>query len=206
MSPHAVGAGDAGGSDVLIAPADVETRILEAASRCVSRWGMAKTTLDDIAREAACSRATVYRVVPGGRQAVLLAAAERRIEALLADLRRSAGEADDLTGALVELVCGAAQAILGDDALGYLMVHEPAVVLPHVSFDRLEPLLARVADETAPVLTRFVGLDEARATVEWVARVVVAYVFDRDHPLDLRDRAATRRFLETYVLPGISTS
>ena len=35
---------------------------------CIARWGTAKTTLDDIAREAGCSRATIYRLFPG-RQA-----------------------------------------------------------------------------------------------------------------------------------------
>ena len=48
-----------------------EQRIVDATTRCIARWGVAKTTLDDVAREASCSRATVYRLFPGGKDAVL---------------------------------------------------------------------------------------------------------------------------------------
>jgi hypothetical protein len=41
-------------------------RILEATYVCVARWGLAKTTVEDAAREAKVSRATVYRTFPGG--------------------------------------------------------------------------------------------------------------------------------------------
>ena len=36
-------------------------RILEATFACVDRWGIAKTTVEDAAREAGVSRATLYR-------------------------------------------------------------------------------------------------------------------------------------------------
>ena len=38
---------------------------LDAALACVARVGVAKTTLDDVAKEAGCARATVYRCFPG---------------------------------------------------------------------------------------------------------------------------------------------
>ena len=47
-------------------------RILDAALACIARVGVGKTTLDDVAREAGCARATVYRCFPG-RQALLRA-------------------------------------------------------------------------------------------------------------------------------------
>ena len=40
---------------------DARERILEAGFACVARRGLAKTTIEDIAREAGMSRATVYR-------------------------------------------------------------------------------------------------------------------------------------------------
>ncbi|MDR3651184.1 MAG: helix-turn-helix domain containing protein [Acidimicrobiales bacterium] len=43
-------------------------RILEATYACVARWGLSKTTVEDAAREAGLSRATVYRYFPGGRE------------------------------------------------------------------------------------------------------------------------------------------
>ncbi len=45
---------------------DVRERLLQATYDCVARWGLAKTTVEDAAREAGVSRATVYRYFPGG--------------------------------------------------------------------------------------------------------------------------------------------
>ena len=37
----------------------VEARAVAALLTCIARYGLAKTTLDDVAREAGCSRATL---------------------------------------------------------------------------------------------------------------------------------------------------
>ena len=50
-------------------------RIHAAAIECVERWGIEKTTLNDIARLAGCSRQTVYNYFPG-KAAVLESALE----------------------------------------------------------------------------------------------------------------------------------
>ena len=52
---------------------DVRERLLQATYDCVARWGLAKTTIEDAAREAGVSRATVYRYFPGGRDELLSA-------------------------------------------------------------------------------------------------------------------------------------
>jgi len=46
-------------------------RIIDGALACLARHGTAKTTVDDIARQSGVSRATVYRVFPGGRDEIL---------------------------------------------------------------------------------------------------------------------------------------
>ena len=51
-------------------PDSVEGRIIAAARECCRQWGWAKTSLDDVARAAGMSRATVYRYFPGGRAAL----------------------------------------------------------------------------------------------------------------------------------------
>src|SRR5207245_805979 len=49
----------------------VRERILEATYACVARYGLAKTTVEDVARAARLSRATVYRYFPGGRDQLM---------------------------------------------------------------------------------------------------------------------------------------
>src|SRR2546423_6239428 len=69
-------------------PVPLEDRIIDATLRCVARWGIAKTTLDDVAREAGCGRATIYRAFPGGKQGVLMAT-------LYSELQRGVAAIDD---------------------------------------------------------------------------------------------------------------
>src|SRR5215470_16145751 len=47
-------------------------RIIDAADECFARYGVAKTTVEDIAAAATLSRATVYRSFTGGRDEVIL--------------------------------------------------------------------------------------------------------------------------------------
>ncbi|MGH9080390.1 MAG: helix-turn-helix domain-containing protein, partial [Acidimicrobiales bacterium] len=48
-------------------------RVIDATLDCLALHGTAKTTVDDIARRAGVSRATVYRAFPGGRDEMLSA-------------------------------------------------------------------------------------------------------------------------------------
>ncbi|MFL6052519.1 MAG: TetR/AcrR family transcriptional regulator [Actinoallomurus sp.] len=61
------------------ATTDVRERIVDAAERCFARYGVGKTTVEDIVA-AGLPRATVYRGFVGGRDQVIL-------EVLLRDLR-----------------------------------------------------------------------------------------------------------------------
>src|SRR5437016_14545038 len=84
-------------------PATVDVRALDAVLRCIGRFGFAKTTIDDIAREAGCSRATLYRYFDGKPEIVRSAVtAERdRIVALVVDAGRSASTFADAVGPVV---------------------------------------------------------------------------------------------------------
>jgi len=49
----------------------VRERILEAGYACVARYGLAKTTVEDVARASGLSRATLYRYFPGGKDQLI---------------------------------------------------------------------------------------------------------------------------------------
>src|ERR1700759_3869370 len=53
-------------------PLTLRDRLLAATSRCVVRFGLGKTTIEDVVKESGLSRATIYRQFPGGRDEVLL--------------------------------------------------------------------------------------------------------------------------------------
>jgi AcrR family transcriptional regulator len=182
-----------------------DDRICAAALRCVARRGLRKTTLDDVANEAGCSRATVYRAFPGGKDVLMAAAAAREVDRLLDELARDLERATHLEDALVIAVTGATRSLLGHEAFTYLMAHEPRVVLPHLSFEGLDPVLARAVEFLAPTLERFVDPHAARRVAEWTARLTVLY-FDDTAPFDLSDPADVRQLVAIHVLPGIDAA
>ncbi|MVV48830.1 TetR/AcrR family transcriptional regulator [Pseudomonas sp. PB120] len=57
--------------------AQLTQRVIEAAERCLDKLGLDKTTVDDIAREAEISRATLYRRF-GSKEAIFGAALQRQ--------------------------------------------------------------------------------------------------------------------------------
>ena len=176
-------------------------RITAGALVCIARWGMAKTTLDDIAREAGCSRATIYRLYPGGKQAVLLATGEAELARILHELSGALDRTRTLSELLVVAVCESVRAIRHHPALQYLIEHEPGEVLAHVSFDELDPLLEVATAFGTPYLARHLDPLTAATTAEWVTRLIVSYGIEPAH--DLTDPQVATRLVETFVLPGL---
>lgn len=178
-------------------------RIVDATLRCVARQGLAKTTVDDVAREAAFSRATLYRTFPGGKDAIVAAVAETEIARLFSSLAVVMGEAADLEDVLVAGMVESARRLGTHPALAYLLLHEPGVILRHLTFADLDGVLFVAGDFAAPFFARWLSPDEASRAAEWAVRIVLAYMADPAPDTDLADPDDTRALVRTFVMPGI---
>jgi len=153
---------------------EVTAKVVEGALRAVARFGLTKLTVDDVAREAGISRATLYRYFPG-RSAVLAAVVRSETERLQRGLDEALGETTTLAEALAAVAGYGARAFAGHEALQHLLATEPGTVLPHLCFSGADTLLTVAADRIGPHLCRFMGPLEARRTAEWLARIVLSY-------------------------------
>jgi len=178
-------------------------RIVDATLRCLARQGVGKTTLDDIAREANFSRATLYRTFPGGKEGILEAVVDTEVARLFSSLGVVLGEAADLEDVLVDGMVEAAQRLSTHSALVFLLLHEPGVVLPHLTFADMDRVLIVASDFLAPFFARWLEPDQASRAAEWAVRIVMAYVADPAPDTDLTDPEDTRALVRTFVLPGI---
>ena len=183
-------------------PESPEARIVAGALRCIARWGLSKTTLEDIAREAGCSRATVYRLFPGGKPALIDAVGQHEISQLLLDVTDQIDAATDLEAMLVEAIGAAARFFRDNAALATLVQHEPEALLPILSFDRLDPVLEVVSGFLGPLVARFVDPRTAAELVEWAARLVLSYTFEPSDFYDVTEPADVRRLVATHLVPG----
>lgn len=191
--------------DTLGGTSSSSSHLIDATLRCIARWGVAKTGLDDVAREAGVSRATVYRAFPGGKDALLNTVLQVEVHRFLDRVRAEVEAAAALEEALVVAILEAGRTIAGHDALQYLLEHEPELVLPRFAFRQLDELLTVVRAVGAPLLARFLGNDVAAGerVAEWVARITLSYTLSPAAGYSTADEAAVRTLVKTFVLPGI---
>jgi AcrR family transcriptional regulator len=179
----------------------LDERIRIATLVCLARRGVRRTTLDDVAAEAGCSRATVYRAFPGGKEVLLASVAASEVAGVLGELADRLADTRSVEDALVVAITGASRAVAAHPALQQVMATEPEIVLPHVSFDGLDLVLTRAVDFLAPWLARFTDDRSAREAAEWAARVACAYAHP-GAPFDLTQPHDTRRLVTVFLLSG----
>jgi AcrR family transcriptional regulator len=178
-------------------------RLVDGALSCLARQGIAKTTVDDIARAAGLSRATAYRSFPRGKEGILAAVVETEVARLFSSLAVVMGEAGDLEDVLVAGMVESARWLRDHEPLGYLLEHEPATVLPYVTFGGFDQVMQVASDLAAPFFARWLEPEQASRAAEWAVRIVMAYCSDPSPHADLADPADTRALVRTFVLPGI---
>jgi AcrR family transcriptional regulator len=184
------------------APRDLEPRAVAALLTCVARQGLRKTTLDDVAREAGCGRATLYRYF-ASKQALLAAAGHAEATRIVGALHDAAAAADTLDDAVVALLVTAGTELGGHRALRFVADFEPDWLLPHLAFTGGDRFLAAAAAALAPTLRRFVGADDAPRAAEWIARVGLCLLCSPASPLALDDEASVRAYAREFIVPAL---
>jgi AcrR family transcriptional regulator len=171
--------------------------------RALARQGLAKTTVDDIAREASLSRATVYRTFPKGKDGIVEAVVETEVARLFSALAVVMGEANDLEDVLVAGIVESARRLRAHAALDTLLTREPGVILPYLAFAKLDRVLIVAGDLAAPFFARWLEPVQASRAAEWAVRIVLSYLHDPESGTDLTDPYNTRALVQAFVLPGI---
>jgi AcrR family transcriptional regulator len=179
---------------------ELATRICQAFLACVAGNGLRATSIDDVAREAGCGRATIYRVIPGGRTGLLIAAVDHSISVIVDACAAAVDGSTTIHEAVARSVRAASSTLSDSVALQRLLAEEPGAILPFLSFDGLTPVLHRVAQWSPMLFGRFVTDAQAGDAGEWVARVVLGHLRTPGGPIDLTDLDHCRRLVDTFFI------
>jgi AcrR family transcriptional regulator len=194
------------------APSDsaaARERLVDAAERCIDRFGLAKTTLEDVASEASVSRATIYRYFDNRDELmleVLLRELERSFDRELIEFVGNASTPDDLTCAIVEACSYLLTTIRANPKLQYLLHQEGGGVAATIA-GASRAFFVALADDLLPHLTalREAGLlrddFDLREASEWIVRVMLS-LLTVDGPVE-RTPDDERRFLATFLVPAL---
>jgi AcrR family transcriptional regulator len=183
----------------------LRSRVLDAAVRCIGRWGLAKTTLDDISREAGCSRASVYRAFPGGKESLVEALAAAEASKFFAGLDRRILTAETLPDLLITGISEALLLLHSHPALRFLAQHEPDRLGLAPGDTAMGGVLGPAVAFTASHLGRFIKPEEAQRAAEWIVRLVLSYAMwpaPGGSPL-AEDRVVD--LVESFILPSVRT-
>lgn len=178
-----------------------ELRVLDATKACCERWGIAKVTVDDIAAEAGVSRATLYRMFPGGKDVLFEALRVKELEDFFTELREHIEGVDELEELLVRTVVYATASLRADDHLAIMLASEPGDTLSNLTVQGL-PRIIRVATLLlSGKVEAFLDRASAQRLVDLLARLVISYFLAPSDHVDLGDEASARAFITTHVLP-----
>ena len=179
--------------------APTEVAVLDAVKRCCERWGIEKVTVDDIARESGVSRATMYRIFPGGRDVIFEAHRVYELDRFFTRLLRQIEGATSLEDLLVRTVTCATRELRGDDHLALMLASEPGAVLGELTVEGL-PRIIRVATAyLIPFADEFLPRPQSRALIDIVARLVISYFLAPSPVVDFGDEQSARQFLRPFL-------
>jgi len=185
---------------------DARDRLIDAAETCFTRFGVAKTTLEDIATEAGVSRATVYRYFEGGRDEIILGVVLREGREFLSALGRRVQREETLGDAIVEGVLYTVAAVRKNEHLALLFAPEVAghttsiagasTALYELTQDFLRPIFeqARAAGQLRDGII-------AEDAAEFVLRMILSLLSVAGPRA--RSQAKEREFLRTYCAGAI---
>jgi AcrR family transcriptional regulator len=177
-------------------------RILAATLVSLARYGVGKTTLEDVAKEAGCARATVYRYF-GGKQQLLDAVIAHESARVLAAIDAAAAPEAELDDAIVAMATTAAHEVLEHDALQFVLAHEPELVLPWITFDGADRFLELTGAALAPTFARYLPAADASRAAQWCTRIFLAYLGADNSPVTMTDAHEVRALVHDFVAPAL---
>jgi AcrR family transcriptional regulator len=182
-------------------------RVLDAAYFCVARFGLAKTTIEDVAKESGVSRATIYRWFPGGRDQLVRDTVVWEMNRFFGRLADAVVGAPDFATLLEDGLLFAHRAIVEHEVLQKVLLTEPDRLLPLLTIES-QRVLKYISAFLLPYLEReeragrlAPGVDQ-RATADFIARMILSLISSQGR-WDLTDRDEVRTLVREELLGGI---
>jgi AcrR family transcriptional regulator len=196
-----------GGPSVPLVADDRRVRFYRAALSCVEAAGLEAMTVEDVARAAGSSRATLYRVFPGGREQLVRETVEWEVVTFFAAIEEAVAAIPDLEEKLAAGLAFGHHAINDHALLQRLLRTEPEAVLSELSATTalvLEALTDYIGDElerarVAGVVRADCDVPEAAAHL---ARLYLSYLGSPGR-WDLDDPGQVAELVRSQFLAGV---
>jgi AcrR family transcriptional regulator len=179
-------------------------RILDAAREQLARFGLRRTSMEDVAGHAGVGRATLYRRFPN-RESLLAALVQREVHGVIAGVDEHISTRDSPQERLVHGFLAFIAQLRGNDLLRNLLVTDPELVLPTLTDPSTLALgrayiaahATRARDEGAALTA------EPEVIAELLARFAHSLALSPDSILPLDDDEQLARLARATLAPLI---
>ena len=178
---------------------EMESRVLDATKIAIDKWGVSRFTVNDVCELADVSRATLYRMFPGGKEILLEALHVRSLDEFFQTLLSRAQDATSLEDLLVRCVVAATTELRDDEHLAMMLATEPGTTLMQFTIDGLSRIVRVASSYLAPLAGQFIAKREADALVEVLARLVISYFLTPSEHFDFTNEVSVKKFLNTHI-------
>ena len=161
---------------------------------------MAKVTIDDISAARCVSRATIYRLFPGGKDVLFDALRVRELTEFFDALTAEAAGLDTIEDLVVRLVVVATRELRADEHLAIMLASEPGAVLGNLTVEGLPRILRVATSYLEPLLEPYLDPAHADRLIDLLVRVTISYFLAPSDDVDLGDPESARAFLR----PGLA--
>lgn len=176
-----------------------EQRVIDATKSCWERYGISKVTVDDISAASGVSRATIYRLFPGGRDVVFDALRVRELTDFFDRLTTAVDGARSLDDLVVLLVSAATRELRADGHVAIMLATEPGDTLGQLTVDGLPRILRVASAYLQPMLDPYLEPTDAEPLIDLLVRLTISYFLAPSDRVDLADPAAAEAFLRPFL-------
>ena len=160
---------------------------------------MSKVTIDDVAAEAHVSRATLYRLFPGGKDVLFEALRGRELEEFFEGMRQHLVDVDSLLDFAVEVAVYALEEMRNDRHLAMMLATEEGAALKSLTVEGLPQILRVASEYMVPLASRHLADSDAEVFVEILARLIISNFLAPSLHFDLSDRESARQVFAPFV-------
>ena len=176
---------------------------LEATLTCIANGGMKGFTVEDVARQAGLSRATIYRYFPGGREQLVTETVTWEVGRFFVRLAEAIADAPDFRTRVEQGLAFAHRSLRDHEAFQRAMATDQgeirarlagiAPIVVGVIRSYLEPLLEAetLVDGVTPI-----------EAADHLARLIGSLIVD-EGVWDLGDRSQVHELVDRWLLSGI---
>lgn len=185
---------------------EAQSSVLDAAEACVERHGWDRVTMDDVCSAARISRATLYRIFPGGRDVIFEALRVRGLAHFFTVVRANVEGAGSLEDLLVRSISVAHAELAGDEHLATVLATAPGETLGDLTVNGVSRIISVATAFFAPLAAPFLPADDAEETIEVMCRMVISVFLAPSGRLDFSREDDVRRFVRRHLVPeGVRT-